>query len=188
LSDGRSHAERVAAGFGAFIETIEAFPKPLIAAVNGIGVGIGLTLLPHCDLVLIAEDARLRAPFASLGVAPEAGSSWLLPDRVGHAAAAHILFTGAWIDAARAVEIGLAWRAVPSARLLDEALVLAGEIAAMPVPALVAAKKLLLDGRLEAVRAARRREDVAFASLLDGPANKEAIAAFATRRVPGKGD
>ncbi len=184
LGRPRQHGDAGAHGFTPFIETLESFPKPLLAAVNGLGVGIGLTLLPHCDLVVIAEDARLRAPFVSLGVTAEAGSTLLLPATVGWQAAAHLLYTAEWIDAEQAVAIGLAWRAVPAERLLPETLELAARIAAMPVDSLVATKRLLLDARLDAVRAARAREAPAFAKLVGGPANREAIAAFRERREP----
>ena len=177
-SDGAPH------GFGPFIETVESFPKPLIAAVNGIGVGIGLTLLPHCDLVFIARGARLRAPFVSLGVTVEAGNSALLPQRIGWQNAAHLLYTASWLSAEQAVATGLAWRMCEPEALLEETLATAREIAAMPVDSLVTTKSLLLDARLDAVRAARERENVRFARLVGGPANKEALAAFEERREP----
>lgn len=182
LSDGRSHEERQRDGFGPFIAALEAFPKPLIVAVNGIGVGIGCTLLPHCDIVLMAASARLRIPFVSLGVNIEAGNSHLLVERLGYGRAAQLLFTGGWLEAAAAREAGLALEVVPDGELRERALALAMEIAAMPVPALVANKELLLAARLEAVRAARAREDEAFAKLVGGPANREAMAAFREKR------
>ncbi|MBW2244830.1 MAG: enoyl-CoA hydratase/isomerase family protein, partial [Deltaproteobacteria bacterium] len=151
LDRPRRHEDAGRHGFTPFIETVESFPKPLVAAVNGIGVGIGLTLLPHCDLVLIADEARLRAPFVSLGVTAEAGSTHLLPETIGWQQTAHLLYTASWIDAAQAVEQGLAWRSFPRERLLEEALQVAGEIAAMPIASLVATKKLLLEARLGAV-------------------------------------
>ncbi|MCZ6783923.1 MAG: enoyl-CoA hydratase/isomerase family protein, partial [Proteobacteria bacterium] len=89
MERSRRHADGEPHGFTPFIEAVEAFPKPLIAAVNGIGVGIGLTLLPHCDLVLIAEGAKLRAPCVTLGVTAEAGSTALLPPRIGWQETAH---------------------------------------------------------------------------------------------------
>jgi enoyl-CoA hydratase/carnithine racemase len=184
MAQPRQHEDGLPHGFAPFIEAVESFPKPLIAAVNGIGVGIGLTLLPHCDLVLMADDARVRAPFAPLGVTAEAGSSFLLPETVGWKAAAHILFTGAWLDAEQCVEIGLAWRRCPPERLRDETLAVASEIAAMPLDSLVATKRLMLEGRLDRVRAARARENTAFAKLVGGPANREAIAAFREKRKP----
>lgn len=184
LETPRRHDDGLEHGFPPFIARVESFPKPLIAAVNGIGVGIGLTILPHCDLVLIADDARLRAPFVSLGVTTEAGSSQLLPETIGWQETAHLLYTASWLDAARAVESGIAWRSLPRERLLEAALEIAGEMAAMPIASLVGTKKLLLDARLDAVRAARERENVTFARLARGPANREAIAAFREKRKP----
>jgi len=184
LAHPRRHTDDARHGFVPFIETVEAFPKPLIAAVNGIGVGIGLTLLPHCDLVFMAEGARVRAPFVSLGVTTEAGSSALLPARVGWQTAAHLLYTASWLEASDAVACGLAFRACPSESLLSEVLAVAGEISLMPVESLVATKRLLLDARLDAVRAARARETLRFGALVGGPANREALAAFRERRDP----
>lgn len=178
MASPRKHGDGLPHGFAPFIETLESFPKPLLAAVNGLGVGIGLTALLHCDLVLMAEDARLRAPFVSLGVTAEAGSSFLLPTRVGWQEAAHLLYTANWLDARAAVAAGLAWKVCPAEKLLDETLAVADEIAAMPVASLVATKKLLLAARLDAVRAARDRENHAFAELAGGPANREALASF----------
>lgn len=125
--DGKRH------GFEPFIEVVESFPKPLIAAVNGLGVGIGLTILPHCDLVLMSEHARVRAPFVALGVTAEAGSTFLLPQTIGWQETAHLLYTASWMDADKAVECGLAWRTFPSEDLLDEAMIIAEQIAAQPV-------------------------------------------------------
>jgi enoyl-CoA hydratase/carnithine racemase len=177
-NDGKRH------GFEPFMEAVEAFPKPLIAAVNGLGIGIGLTVLPHCDLVLMADDARLRAPFMPLGVTAEAGSTFLLPAMIGWAETAHLLYTAPWIDADKAVEIGLAWKKVAASDLRAETLKVAGDMAAMPVPSLMATKKLLLAARLDAVRAARARENETFDTLRGGPANLEAIAAFKEKRDP----
>ena len=153
--------------FDAFLATLESFPKPLLAAVNGVAVGIGLTMLAHCDLVFVASTARLRAPFASMGVAPEAGSSVALPLRIGWPATAHLFFSAAWLDAAGALEVGLAWKVCAPETLLDETLTEARHIAAMPVASLVATKQLMLAGRLDAVRAARAREGEVFRRLLE---------------------
>jgi enoyl-CoA hydratase/carnithine racemase len=165
-------------GYRQFMPVLESFPKPLLAAVNGVGVGIGLTMLLHCDLVLMADDTRLKAPFVSLGVTTEASASLLLPVTVGWQEAAHLLFTEPWIDAATAVRIGLAWRAVPSDQLLGEAMALARTIASMPVASLVATKSLMLSARLDAVRAARLREEAEFERLVGAPENQEALRAF----------
>lgn len=170
-------------GFQPFMDTLQAFPKPLIAAVNGVGVGIGLTMLPHCDLVLMAESAKLRAPFVSLGVTAEAGSTYLLPATIGWAATAHLLYTASWMTASEAVRVGLAWKSVADDVLMEETMQVAEHIAAMPVTSLVATKKLLLDGRLDYVKRARDREDEVFTGLKGGPANQEAIAAFREKRA-----
>jgi enoyl-CoA hydratase/carnithine racemase len=183
-SGGDSGGGGVPHGFPTFMSSIIGFPKPLIAAVNGLGVGVGMTMLPHCDLVLLSETARLRVPFASLGVVPEAAASVLLPMQVGWQKAAELLYTADWIDAATAVAHGLALRAVPPERLLDDALELAGRIAAMPIVSLVETKRLLRHDRDPLVHAARAREDEVFGRLIGGPANREAIAAFAEKRAP----
>ena len=171
-------------GFPRFIDTVAAFEKPLIAAVNGLGVGIGLTVLLHCDLVLISTSARLRAPFVPLGVVPEAAGSFLMPAVMGGQRAALALYTGEWITADDAVACGLALRAVEPDALLSETMVLAGRIARMPVSSLVETKRLVLAGRIDAIRAARAREDGAFAHMVGGPANLEALTAFLEKREP----
>ena len=169
-------------GFPAFLDRLQAFDKPLIAAVNGAGSGLGLTMLLHCDLVYVAEDARLRCPFVTLGVVPEAASSYLLPLVVGFQHAAELLYTAAWIDARRAVEIGLAARVLSDADLLPAALAKATEIAAHPPNAVRQTKRLLLATRDALVREARAREDAAFAERIGTPENLEAIAAFFEKR------
>jgi enoyl-CoA hydratase/carnithine racemase len=178
LNDGKPH------GFLPFVDQLAAFEKPLIAAVNGVAVGVGVTMLLHCDIVYAAESARLRLPFASLGIVPEAGSTFLLPKVVGPQAAAEIFFTAGWFDASRAVALGLATRAVPDAELLPTTLAKAKEIAAQPLGALRATKRLLLDAHAEAVRAARTREDTVQMRRINSPENLEAIRAFQEKRAP----
>jgi enoyl-CoA hydratase/carnithine racemase len=171
-------------GFTKFMAALERFEKPLIAAVNGIAIGVGLTMLPYCDLVLVSEQARFRAPFVNLGVVPEAGSSFTLAAVMGRQAAAHALFTAEWFDADVAVDSGLAWRKVSGARLVDEALGVARSIAKMPVVSLRETKRLLLATRLDDARAARAREEAVFAHVIHGEASKEAITAFLEKRPP----
>lgn len=182
LGDDRSHDQRQKDGFTPFIEAVESFPKPLVAAVNGIGVGIGMTILPHCDLVLISDAARLRVPFTSLGLTAEAGSSLLLTRLAGWQKAADMLFRSRWMLADEAVACGIALEVMPADQLLARAHDLLDELSALPVTSLKATKQLLLDARLDDVRAARARENTAFATLVDGPANREALAAFAEKR------
>jgi enoyl-CoA hydratase/carnithine racemase len=171
-------------GFGPFMDRVCGFDKPLLAAVNGVGVGIGLTLLLHCDLVFIAEGARLRAPFVTLGVVPEAASSYLLPLLVGFRKAVEVLYTADWIDAQRAVELGIANRQCGPEELLPMALDAARRFAKQPPEALRHTKRLLLATREEALRAARQREDQAFAVRVGSPENREAIRAFFEKRAP----
>ena len=168
--------------FPSFMEELVAFDKPLLAAVNGVGVGIGLTMLLHCDIVWIADEARLRAPFVTLGVVPEAASSYLFPLQLGHQRAAELLYSAEWIDAATAVRLGIATRALPRAELLPELLALAARIAAQPLGALRHTKRLLLAVRAEGIGAARAREDAAFRVRVGSPENIEALKAFFEKR------
>jgi enoyl-CoA hydratase/carnithine racemase len=144
--------------FDRLLHCLMAFGKPLLAAVHGVAVGFGATILLHCDIVLVADDARLRMPFTDLGTTPEAGSSALLPMQVGPQHAADVLYTSRWVDGAEAVRIGLAARSYPADRLRDEAGQLAQEIAARPPEAVAAAKRLIRAGRAGTTQAALDRE------------------------------
>jgi enoyl-CoA hydratase/carnithine racemase len=173
------------AEFPEFLAVLAAFNKPLIAAVNGVGVGIGMTLLAYCDLVLISETARLRAPFPQLGLAPEAGSSGLFPQQVGWQNAAYVLMSGEWITSDEAVMLGFAWRSVPPEELMDETMKIAAKIAGNPISSLVETKALMLEsGKYELGRRAHSREVEAYTRLMGSPANQEAIDAFFTKRIP----
>jgi enoyl-CoA hydratase/carnithine racemase len=152
-----SSPKDMAASFGRFLDALSVH-KPLIAAVNGIAVGIGVTMLPHCDLVVVDESARLRLPFTALGVAPEAGSSVLLPLTVGYQQAALMFYTSDWVSAEEAVTIGLALRMAPQGAALEQALELAQRIAAFSLASLVATRRTLLAGRADALSAARTFE------------------------------
>ena len=158
--------EPIESGFPVLLEALQAFDKPLVAAVNGPAVGIGFTMLPHCDLVLAAESARFRTPFAEMGVPPEAASSYLFPATMGWQRAAEVLFTSPWLSAEEAVACGVARRVVPDGELVAEALALAERVAAAPLQALRAIKSTMLAARADAVAAARRREERAFAEVL----------------------
>jgi enoyl-CoA hydratase/carnithine racemase len=147
-----------AKGFEPFARALAAFDKPLIAAVNGAAVGVGTTMLLHCDLVLASDTARFKLPFAALGLAPEAASSLLLPAAIGPQAAAYFLLTGDWMDAETAVARGLAWKRSTPEQLLEEALGLAHRIAAAPLDALRRTKQLLQAARADAVQVALDRE------------------------------
>lgn len=169
-------------GFPHLMDALCTFDKPLIAAVNGVGVGIGFTMLLHCDLVYFAETARLRLPFVPLGVVPEAASSYLLPLTIGWQRAAELIYTGAWIDAARAVALGLGAACCPPETLLATVMAQAASIAVAPLAALRESKRLLLATRASEIGAARAREDAAFARRLGSVENADAIAAFLAKR------
>jgi enoyl-CoA hydratase/carnithine racemase len=156
-------------GFPDLLDLLARFDKPLLAAVNGAGLGLGCTVLGHVDVALIDEGARLRAPFADLGVPPEAGSSWLFPERMGWQRAAEVLLTARWLTAEDAVAAGLALRVCPAGTVLDETLTLARAVAAHPPHATRTIKRLLLEGRGAAVAEARAREEAAFAALFADP-------------------
>jgi len=171
-------------GFSAFMDVLCAFDKPLVAAVNGVGVGIGITMLLHCDYVYIAEGARLRAPFVTLGVVPEAASSFLFPLVIGWRNAIDLLYESNFIDANKAVALGLATECCTSAELLERAMERARQLAAKPLGSLRGTKRLLLATRNDQVRAARQREDAAFIGRIGSPENMEAVMAFMSRREP----
>ena len=171
-------------GFPGFLQALADCDKPIVTAVNGVGIGLGLTMLLHTDVNFIAAGARLRAPFVTLGVVPEAASSYLLPIVVGQQRAAELLFTARWIDAAESVALGLTFAVVPREQLLDVALAKAAEIAANPPAAVRHTKRLLRVWRRQDIDAARQREDEAFQERLGTAENLEAIRAFFERRQP----
>jgi enoyl-CoA hydratase/carnithine racemase len=172
------HGDDQLHGYRGLIPVLEAFDKPLLAAVNGLGIGIGATILPYCDLVWIAEGARLKAPFVTLGVTTEAAGSLLLPQRMGWQAAAHFLFTADWLSAEEAVACGLAWKVSAPETLLADTMAVARRIGAMPVDSLQTTKRLMVAGRLDAVRAARQREDAEFVRMVGSEANQAALTQF----------
>jgi enoyl-CoA hydratase/carnithine racemase len=126
----------------------------------------------------MSETARVRAPFVPLGVTTEAASSASLPARMGWQRAAHLLFTAEWLDAAGALEAGLAWRVVSPDALLDEAMVVARTIAAQPRDALRTTKRMMVAARLDEWRAAREREDLEFVRMVGSDENLAALTAF----------
>jgi enoyl-CoA hydratase/carnithine racemase len=160
VSSEATGPERAAAGtaFKEFLAALAACEKPLIAAVNGLAVGVGCTMLLYCDLVLAAETARFRMPFAQLGITPEAGSSVLLPARVRWDAAVWALLSSEWMTAAEAQHSGLVWRVVADDLLVAEATKAAQTISAVDPAVVAATKRLLIAGRAELVESAIARE------------------------------
>ena len=171
-------------GFPALLDALQAFDKPLVAAVNGAAIGIGFTLLPHCDLVLAADSARFRTPFAEMGVPPEAASSVLFPERMGAQQAARVLFTSAWLSAEEAVSLGVALRVVPAADLMKEARALAARIAAQPPAALRMTKRLLREGQRAEFDTLMELSAAAQAIAHQTEDHRDALDAFLNKRDP----
>ena len=165
-----------------FLDVMAEFEKPVVAAVPGLAVGIGTTLLLHCDLVFLAESAVLYTPFVDLALVPEAASSLLLQGRIGYARAFSMLAMGEKVDAASALAWGLVNAVVPGGDLQAKAMAAAEALAARPPGAVVATKRLMRDhGAIAATMAA---EGKLFAERLKSPEASEAFTAFAERRKP----
>lgn len=162
--------------FDPMLEQLARFPKPLIAAVNGLAVGLGATILLHCDLVVVDEGAEIQMPFVSLGTSAEAASSWLLPRRVGMQQASWMILSGRGLSAHEAVANGFAFAAAAAGHALDEALVLAEQMAAHRTTALMVNKRLIRQGWAEAIEQAWSRERAAMLELAQqvGPIGWEA--------------
>lgn len=161
-----------------FIGALVGFPKPLLIGVNGIAVGLGATMLGLADLVVMADDVRIRYPFTSLGLAPEAGASAALPTLIGRQAAAWALLSSEWLSAAQCGAMGIAFEVVPAADLRDRVLDRAAVIAAQPTVSLVETKRAIVAPMFGAIEMALDSERAAFARLLGGPANRAALTAI----------
>jgi len=167
-----------------FLRILGHFDKPLVAAVSGAAIGIGTTMLLHCDLVYAATGARFQLPFASLGLAPEAASSLLLPRLAGWQKAAELLMLGEPFTAETAREIGLVNQVVPPERLLETATAAARALAAKPPAALRATKSLMKQALAAGIDQAMAREVREFTERLRSPEAKEAFSAFLEKRKP----
>src|SRR5215472_11579261 len=166
-----------------FLRTLHTTTKPVIASVNGLAVGIGVTMLLHCDLVYAADTASFQLPFVDLGLVPEAASSMLLPRIMGHHRATELLLLGEKFDARAAREIGLVNEVHPAADLAGRVQEKASAIAAKP-PASVRLTKALLRREQESVPARMAEEGKYFAQQLKSPEAREAMEAFLQRRKP----
>jgi len=171
-------------GFFGCAEAVFAFDKPLLGAGRGVAVGGGATLLIACDVTYVGESLRMRLPFASLGLVPEIASSYTLQSAIGRQRAAELFFTAEWIDANRALEMGMAARVLPDDDLLETMLAKAREMARWPVSSLQAIKQTLMVANRPQIRAALEAEEAAMARLAGSPENVEAITAFLEKREP----
>ena len=171
-------------GFPGFVDQFIEFPKPLFCAVNGLAVGIGATMLGLSDLVFMSTTARARCPFTRLGVAPEAASSSSFPRLIGRQNATWALLSSEWLSADDCLSMGLAFKVCEPDALLPEAMRHAQILATKPINSLVESKRTIVEPLRAELAAARKREDAAFKVLMGGPANIEALTAFAERREP----
>lgn len=167
-----------------FLRAISQFPKPLVASVCGPAVGIGTTLLLHCDLVYAGDNAAFSLPFVNLGLCPEAASSLLLPQRLGYGRAAEALLLGEPFMAEAALEVGLVNRILPPMEANATAMRQARKLAAKPLTSLVETKRLMKQGNAPLVEQRMMEEAVIFGRMLREPAAREAFAAFMEKRHP----
>lgn len=170
-----------------FLRAIAQYPKPLVAAVCGPAVGVGTTMLFHCDLVYAGDNAAFSMPFVNLGLCPEAASSLLVPRMLGYHRAAEALLLGEPFMAEAALEVGLVNRVVPPTEANGVAQAQARKLAAKPMAALVETKRLMKQGHMATVLAQMTEEGASFARLLQEPAAKEAFSAFLEKRRPDFG-
>ena len=167
-----------------FIAAVAGAKKPIVAAVHGMAVGIGVTILLHCDLVYAADNARLVMPFVNLGIVPEAGSTVLLPALLGHQRAAELLMLAAPVTAQRAYELGLVNAVVAPETMLATALAAAQQLTEKPAAALRATKALLRKAGQAELERAMREEVQTIGERLGSPETREALAAFLEKRKP----
>ena len=167
-----------------FLHGIASFSKPVIAAVCGPAVGIGTTMLFHCDLVYAGDNAAFSMPFVNLGLCPEAASSLLVPQMFGYHRAAEALLMGEPFFAEAALEVGLANRVVPPTEANGYAQAQARKLAAKPLSSLIQTKRLMKKGQMAQVHAHMDEEAISFGRMLSEPAAREAFGAFMEKRKP----
>lgn len=167
-----------------FLATITGLQKPLVAGVEGAAVGIGTTMLLHCDFVYAADDARFALPFVNLGICPEAASSFLLPLVAGHRLAAKLLMLGESFSAAEAVAAGIVTETLAPSKVAETAAAFARKLAEKPASAIRTTKRLMKKQYQGQILAALAEESETFARMLGEPAAREAMAAFLEKRKP----
>jgi len=167
-----------------FLRAISSAKKPLVAAVGGPAVGVGTTMLLHCDLVYAAPNARLQMPFVPLGLLPEAASSLLLPAMAGYRRAAEMLLLGGPFGAEKALAAGIVTEIVPEAELLERARQAAAALAALPPASVQMTKELMKRGLARSVQERMTEELQLFGERLRSPEAKEALRAFLEKRKP----
>ena len=184
LADRPDQATPPEHGFDGMFEALIAFPKPLLLAINGVGVGFGCTITGLADLVFMAESARLRCPFTALGLTAEAASTMTFPAMMGPQAANWVLLSSQWLDAQTCKEYGMVFEVVAHDLLLEHTVERAQLLASKPLASLITTKEMLMAPRREALREAHEIETAGLGSLMGGPAHQEAVTAFTERREP----
>lgn len=182
LNDFRSPGAREGGYGNKFLHAIATFPKPLLAAVGGLAIGVGTTMLLHCDLVIAAEGTRFRLPFTPLGVCPEAASSLLLPQMAGARLASELLLLGDFFDAATARDAGIVNRVVAPEALMPTVEALAVRLAAIPSDAVMTTKALLKRPAGRSVLDVIEEERPHFERLVQTPGAQALFAAFFERK------
>lgn len=182
IAIGQTTGDLIEMGVFRFLKALAELDKPAVAAVRGRAVGIGLTLLLHCDLVVVAEDALLSAPFVNLALAPEAASTALLPAVIGHQRAFELFALGESIDGRAALAWGIANRAVPAGEVEATAAELAAKLAARAPNSIRKTKALMRDAAR--IWTLMQREAEAFGSQMRSPEAMEAFMAFSQKRAP----
>jgi len=167
-----------------FIQNLSHATKPVIAAVSGLAVGIGTTLLLHCDFVYAADNAKFSMPFTKLGLCPEFASSLLLPQISGYQRAAEKLMLGEAFSAQEACEMGFVNKVLPPADVLAFAQAQAAKLVALPTSSLRATKRLMKGKQIAAIEAKIKEESVLFSEMLLSSEAKEAFTAFFEKRKP----
>ena len=167
-----------------FLSALSTFPKPVLAAVCGPAVGIGTTLLFHCDLVYAGDNAAFSMPFVNLGLCPEAASSYLAPQRMGYGRAAEALLLGEPFMAESALEMGLISRIVPPSEAAALARRQAIKLASKPLSSVIETKRLMKKGQAQGVAERMQEEGAIFSRMLSEPAAREAFTAFMEKRKP----
>ena len=167
-----------------FLDVLIPYSKPVIAAVDGLAVGIGATMTIHCDLVYASEGARFQMPFVNLGLNPEAGSSYALPQLVGYHNAAEIILLGGMVTARRAYDMGFVNAVVKQSELMDTAMAAAQRITELPPGPIRLAKSMMKKHFNDKIMETNDKEFHSFVDRLSSPETAEAVQAFMEKRKP----
>ena len=184
LSEMASRGPQPRHGFGGMLDVLFDFPKPFVVAINGLGVGVGATIIGLADFAFMAESARLRCPFSELGLVAEAASTQTFPALMGRQRAMWFLMAAEWMGSAECKAAGLVLDVFPDDDFMDTVQAPAAHLAALPADSIAEMKRLIAGSTRERLRAASADENATLGRLIGGPANREALAAFREKRKP----